>query len=230
VTVHDSFLEQIKPVVASTQGSGFPVRPATEPPAPAPAMPAAAPALPDPIAEAPNAVWYVRTNAGGQFGPARGDTMQQWLDERRVGPDYLVWREGWPEWKRASAVFARLAAISGTAPGGPGPSIPIAPAPAADDWVDAIIESHSHAAAMPRVRPKRRQNNNLLLVISIAVVVLGAILVVVVIIAATKKGGDDSPPAGGGSSSTTTALVPQCMRLVAGNQTHGDIECHPATS
>jgi hypothetical protein len=192
-------------------------------------VPAATPALPDPIAEAPNAGWYVRTNTGGQFGPARGDMMQQWLDERRVGPDYLVWREGWPEWKRASTVFSRLAAIGATASGGPGPSSPVAPAPAADDWVDAIIESHSHAAAMPRVRPKRRQNNNLLLAISFAVVVLGAILVVVVIIAATKKGGDESPPAGG-SSSTTTALVPQGLRLVAGNHTQGDIECRPATS
>ena len=92
--------------------AGPPTAPGGPHTAPAiPALPVApAPAMPDPIAETPIAVWYVRTNSGGQFGPARGDMMRQWLDERRVGPDYLVWREGWPDWKGASAVFAKLAA------------------------------------------------------------------------------------------------------------------------
>jgi hypothetical protein len=212
---------------ASTNGpAGFPVQPATEAPTPAPnpAAPASSAATPDPIAEAPTAVWYVRTNAGGKFGPARGDMMQQWLDERRVGPDYLVWREGWPEWRRASAVFARFAG----APGLPSsPAAPVAPAPAADDWVEAIIESQSHPASMPRVRPKRPQNNNLILAISFAVVILGAILVVVVIIAATKKSGDDNTSGGAPSTSTSTTLLQQEFPLVASNHTSPAVECRP---
>ena len=189
-----------------------------------PACPSASSPLPDPIAEAPSAVWYVRTNAGGQFGPARGDMMRQWLDERRVGPDYLVWREGWPEWKRASAVFAKLAATGAILPGSP--SGPVAPAPAADDWVEAIIESQSHPASLHRPRPKRPQNNNLLMAISFAVVVLGAILVVVVIIAATRKTGDDNSPSGNSqSSSTSTTLLHRDFPLVASNGTSRTVEC-----
>ncbi len=145
--------------------------------------------MPDPIVEAPSAVWYVRTNAGAQFGPARGDMMRQWLDERRVGPDYLVWREGWPEWKRASAVFARLAAMS--AAGGKGAQVAAAPK-TDDDWVEAIIESQSHPATHNKPRPKKSPNNNLLMIISFVVVLLGAILVVVVIIAARRQAKNNS--------------------------------------
>src|SRR5947209_6465945 len=88
---------------ASTPAAAVPVTPTVLPLAPGPN--ANSSSAPDPIAEAPSAVWYVRTNTGGQFGPARGEMIRQWLSERRIGPEYLVWREGWPEWKRASAVF-----------------------------------------------------------------------------------------------------------------------------
>jgi hypothetical protein len=65
---------------------------------------------PDPIAEAPQASWYVRPPAGGQYGPAQGNIMRQWIQERRVTPDSLVWREGWPDWKRADVTFPSLGA------------------------------------------------------------------------------------------------------------------------
>ena len=47
----------------------------------------------DPIAEAPDAVWYVRPPTGGQFGPADGTIMRRWLNEGRVSAEALVWRE-----------------------------------------------------------------------------------------------------------------------------------------
>jgi GYF domain 2 len=62
----------------------------------------------DPIAEAPQASWYVRPPSGGQFGPARGELMRTWLDEGRVTSDSLVWREGWPNWQTAGDVFPSL--------------------------------------------------------------------------------------------------------------------------
>jgi hypothetical protein len=62
----------------------------------------------DAIAEAPDAVWYVRPTAGGQFGPARGDVMRQWIAEGRVSTDSMVWREGWPDWRTAGPVFPEL--------------------------------------------------------------------------------------------------------------------------
>lgn len=67
------------------------------------------PQIADPFAEAPNATWYVRLGNGSQYGPARGDEMRQWVDENRVTPDSLVWREGWPDWKRADETFPRFA-------------------------------------------------------------------------------------------------------------------------
>ena len=38
----------------------------------------------DAIADAPDAVWYVRPASGGQYGPASGTVMRDWLDEGRV--------------------------------------------------------------------------------------------------------------------------------------------------
>ncbi|MGQ9914188.1 MAG: DUF4339 domain-containing protein [Thermogutta sp.] len=53
-----------------------------------------------------NTVWYVRPPSGGQFGPATGDIMRQWLQEGRITPDALVWREGWRDWREARGVFS----------------------------------------------------------------------------------------------------------------------------
>jgi hypothetical protein len=125
-----------KPVMPSTFGSpqtpagqtSAPVPTANQPAAsqpglnqPAANQPAAAPAVPsvsameqpavatnDPLAEAPQAVWYVRPATGGQYGPAAADVMQQWLDEGRVAADSLVWREGWPDWRLAATTFPKF--------------------------------------------------------------------------------------------------------------------------
>ena len=157
------------------------------------------PLLPDPLAEAPTAVWYVRTAAGGQFGPARGEMMRQWLDERRIGPDYLVWREGWPEWKRASTVFAKLAALAPAVPGAPGgphsPAALTSEPKMDDDWVEAIIESQSHPTQHHHHKPKPKSNNNLILAIRFVVVLLGLILIVVVIVKSRSKDSSATPPA-----------------------------------
>ncbi len=71
----------------------------------------------DPITAAPDAVWYVRPQAGGQYGPAAGDLMRQWLEEGRVAADSLVWRDGWPDWMAAGEVFATLGNGHSQAPG-----------------------------------------------------------------------------------------------------------------
>jgi hypothetical protein len=81
-----------------------PVRPA------AATTPPAASEPPDPIAEAPDMIWYVRPPTGGQFGPATGELMRTWLGEGRVSADSLVWREGWRDWQEAGSVFAKLRA------------------------------------------------------------------------------------------------------------------------
>lgn len=72
--------------------------------------PAASSTPADPLAQAPDAVWYVRAPDGGQYGPASADVMRSWLAEGRVSPDSLVWREGWRDWQQAADVFAPLGA------------------------------------------------------------------------------------------------------------------------
>ena len=77
--------------------------------APAAAAAASAPAESrDPISEAPHAVWYVRPPSGGQYGPASGDILRNWITEGRVSSETLVWREGWAEWQPAGPMFHGL--------------------------------------------------------------------------------------------------------------------------
>ena len=63
----------------------------------------------DPLAVNPNLVWYVRSTSGNQFGPAKGELFQSWIQEGRVGPDSLVWQEGWDDWKQGAEIFPQLA-------------------------------------------------------------------------------------------------------------------------
>ncbi len=56
----------------------------------------------------PRLVWYVRSRDNRQYGPATGDVMAAWINERRVGPQTLVWREDWPAWQEAGRVFPEL--------------------------------------------------------------------------------------------------------------------------
>lgn len=49
--------------------------------------------------------WYVRPSSGGQFGPADGPTLGQWITEGRVADSAMLWRDGWPEWRSAQVVL-----------------------------------------------------------------------------------------------------------------------------
>ena len=172
-----------------------------------PVMPSAAASGPDPIAEAPSAIWYVRPASGGQFGPAAGEVMRQWLAQRRVGGDSMLWREGWTDWKRAVAVFPSL---------GPAPAANAAPAPAQgsaptsnfatdDDWVEAIIDTRptvGHHSA----RSKGKQSNTIVIV-SFFLILLCVLLAVVMATVIMRQGRDDQ-------SSNGEQPAPTAIRLV----------------
>jgi len=49
-----------------------------------------------------SAQWYVRPPSGGRYGPANGTTMRQWIAQQRITPDSLLWRDGWPQWRKGS--------------------------------------------------------------------------------------------------------------------------------
>ena len=90
------------------QSTSTPQPPSTPPAVhvPAPAPPTSL--IPERFREAPEAKWYVRPPAGGQYGPAAMEDFEQWLREKRVTQDSLIWREGWPEWLTASKALPEV--------------------------------------------------------------------------------------------------------------------------
>ena len=117
----------------------------------------------DPIAESPDAVWYVHPKTGGQFGPANGEIMREWIGEGRVAHDSLVWRQGWDHWQNAGKIFSTLG--EGRSPDGE--SVPA---------IDTI------ATQTPRFRqPKKKKSAAMtVLFLLIACIILFAVLVFVV--------------------------------------------------
>ncbi len=85
----------------------------TKPTAVVPASPKAAEPGPanaeiDLIADDPDAAWYIRPPSGGQYGPASGDLLRQWIAEGRVAATALIWRDGWPQWRVADEALAQV--------------------------------------------------------------------------------------------------------------------------
>ena len=50
--------------------------------------------------------WYIQVPNGPQYGPATGQVVSTWIQEGRIGPTMLVWREGWADWLEAQNVFS----------------------------------------------------------------------------------------------------------------------------
>jgi hypothetical protein len=129
----------------------------------------------DPIAEAPQAVWYVRPPSGGQYGPASGEIMRKWIGEGRVSADSLIWREGWPDWKTAASQFPDMAGDNAPRTGA-SPAFPTQPA------FSSPIE-----APLGRVATRRKSNNKLAMIVVI-VLALAALALIVALFMAIKMG------------------------------------------
>ncbi|TWT97291.1 DUF4339 domain-containing protein [Neorhodopirellula pilleata] len=59
------------------------------------------------------ATWYVRPPSGGQYGPADGPTMGQWIQEGRVAELAMVWRDGWTDWRVAKEAIPGIVSAGG---------------------------------------------------------------------------------------------------------------------
>lgn len=106
--------------------------------------------------------------------------MRTWLKEGRIGPDSLVWREGWRDWKEAAATFPQF----GTDPGN------VAGILAAAEPVP-----HHPAAIHPPPSRRRMDGAGILLIclLFLAVVVLVIVLCWVLL---HQSGGPPAPDAG----------------------------------
>jgi hypothetical protein len=137
------------------------------------AVPPAPPGPADPIAEAPNAVWYVRPPSGGQYGPASGEIMRKWIAEGRVSADSLIWREGWADWKTAASQFPEMGGPSAPRAAA-SPSFPAQPA-------------HSSPIDAPASRPAtRRKNNNMFAIVMVVVLTLASLALLVGLVVAIQ--------------------------------------------
>jgi hypothetical protein len=125
----------------------------------------------DPITEAPTAIWYVRPPTGGQYGPARGDVMRQWISEGRVSSDSLVWREGWTDWQNAGQLFPALHAASAAT------SQPAMPAVS----TTVPISPRASQRAATKYETKKRDSNSLAIGILIGLGVVCLVLVAVLV-------------------------------------------------
>jgi len=156
------------------------------------AAPVALAAPIDPLAEAPQAKWYVRPPAGGQFGPADATLMRQWIGEGRVSGDSMVWREGWADWKKAGGLLpgvggAATGGTSGSAAGNGGPLLRgqegalasgsgLTKVPASNASAAPVVDTRAH---LPR--PKS-SHWGLVFVLLMAVVAAGMMVVLVQVI------------------------------------------------
>ena len=124
------------------------------------------------LPKSPDAVWYVRPPSGGQYGPADGAIMQRWLDEGRVGADSLVSREGWPDWKIATDVFASLR--QPTAEGDGASSHGAAKQPVADPF--SVVDKRSTAHRTLVRSSHRAVGRNVAILISLTVVCIALLI------------------------------------------------------
>ena len=148
-------------------------------------LPAAVPiaSRPDPIAEAPHASWHLCSPTGSRYGPVVGEILRQWIAERRVTPDTLLWREGWPDWQRADAVLLEFASVAAPAMPGPFPAgLPAATIgapvfPAAEPSVEPLFPVDSSRTRLARYRRSAGSNRGLIIALLIvAVLILAAVL------------------------------------------------------
>ncbi len=128
----------------------------------------------DPIAEAPEAVWYVRPPTGGQFGPADAQIMRRWLSEGRVSADSLVWREGWEDWKTGDTVFPSLRSTPAE------PQAVLAPAAPAD----ALADDFSFAQSQPaQAKPRQKSHaRNIAIVACLVLIAIGLVTALIMVL------------------------------------------------
>lgn len=53
-------------------------------------------------------IWYLQVPGGTQYGPVDSQVVAKWIDEKRIAPEMLVWREDWPQWEEAQKVFPEV--------------------------------------------------------------------------------------------------------------------------
>ena len=122
----------------------------------------------DSITASPEAVWYVRSPAGDQYGPAPGEVFQKWLEEGRVTADCLVWREDWEEWRSASDLVQSIGKTAVPLP------------PTAGETVNGL-QIDTVGRSMPRAKQRKRTLKLVILLLVLCIVLLFPLAYLVIV-------------------------------------------------
>lgn len=125
----------------------------------------------------PDSVWYVQSPEGPQFGPATGAVIENWITQRRIAPNMLVWKDGWTNWIEARNAFPELAALF---PESARISAPPGFAPPTENAVPEKLAIEDTPQFQRRREKKKKLTRNVLLILSffLAILVFGVLLFV----------------------------------------------------
>lgn len=117
----------------------------------------------------PDALWYVRPPAGGQYGPASSEVMRSWIAEYRITPSTLLWRQGWSQWRSAREALPDLLPVPSA---DPVMTQPTTSASASSDPAEPVILFGQAGIGQDRsVRSQRRQTLIVLLAVTSLVLI-----------------------------------------------------------
>ncbi|WP_218933133.1 DUF4339 domain-containing protein [Roseimaritima multifibrata] len=133
---------------------------------------------------APDAIWYVRPSSGGQYGPAGGDLLCEWIEQGRVGSSSLLWRDGWAQWRSAEEVLPELSVATPPIPPANIPGIPAAPVVAVPPTRIVVNEPTAEFQGDNQpgvIRSKRKQKRIKLisLMLAICLLLIGALVIAI---------------------------------------------------
>ena len=122
----------------------------------------------------PNAVWYLQVPHGPQYGPATGAVVENWIKERRVSPEMLVWKEGWDHWLEAKNAFPELAQLFSNAL-----NIDLPPVAKNESALPGIPLVSLTPQTREKIRKKKKLSRNMLILTALTglIVLLGILLI-----------------------------------------------------
>ena len=148
----------------------------------------------------PEVLWYVRTPDNQSYGPATSPVIQSWIQEKRIGPHMLVWREGWSSWLEAGNVFPELEAVF-TSPGLD--PFPVSPVNRNDDLPVVVSPS---ASDEKRTTRRKKAKRDLLIVACLIVVIIALIAGLIVVLVLQQRSVNTT----GETSAVTSVVQPIC--------------------
>lgn len=154
--------------VMPARGKGRPTPAQT----PRPTGPAVRPPTGSPLDD-PDALWYVRPPAGGQYGPASGEVMRSWIAENRITPSTLLWRQGWSQWRSAREALPGLLPQPGAEQAAAQPATAAAGTP--DTAEPVILFGQAGIGQERNVRSQRRLTIIVLLALT-SIVLIGLLV------------------------------------------------------